>query len=559
VISYDFVPFGFLSVSNITPPPTPLNALGINENLMSILKQSRRFCLVVLIIGLVCVVNVLHASDGDIDTAFGTSGGLYFDYGSFFAGYPGDQPAGLVVQPDGSVITVSDIFESVSGGAVYRIGLTRFLSDGSVDLSFGEGVAPGRVILTPDATDTNQSWYAARIALSADGNIYLAGHVGPDFYDTHSQAAAWRLTSAGQLDTGFGTNGITLIDRGMTTSSDAATALVVGSGYDEPLDSLVVAGSVSDDGGNTSQAALFFLDAGGNSLVTANPNIGNATLPNGASWWRGSSSCPTLADGKAQTTIASLDFNKLYFNGVGSTHYLIATGTCRESIDTFPQRVVVMAFDATSNLDATFGDAGISYLGFGSSLAAEPSYATAAELEYDDEGNDYVTIEGYVQESDNQTHIGLAQLQGNGQFNPYFGNFGHLTIDLGACCGNVVDHSYSVDLLVQRDGKLIVGGTKVTDYGNPATMILLRRNQYGGADASFGSVGAVLGAREYTVPGSSGPENEAAAIAFTAGEKLLFLGATGDGYGNYPTYTGLLQVQNDRVFTDDFEGGQLPP
>ena len=520
-------------------------------------KQSKASAL--CCIGLLCLANVAYPADGDIDPTFGSNGGLYFDYGNFFAGYPGDEPAGLVVQPDAKVIAVSDIFESVSGGAVYRIGLTRFLADGSVDFTFGDGVVPGRIVLAPSAVDTNQSWYAARIALSPDGNMYLVGHVGPDFYDTQSQVAAWRLTSAGQLDATFGVDGVALIDRGLATPADVASALVVGSGLNEPLDSLVIAGSVSDDMGATSQAALFFLDDAGNPLITGRSDIGNATLPNGGSWWRGSSSCPSLADGTAQTTIASLGFNKLYFDGVGSTHYLIATGTCSESTIALPARVVAMAFDETSNLDATFGDGGTSYLGFGSSIAAEPSYASAAELEYDDEGNDYVTIAGYVLESDYQSHIGLAQLQRNGQFNPYFADFGHLTINLGACCGDVVDHSYAVDLLVQRDGKLIVAGTKSTDYGNPLTMILLRRNQYGGADASFGSVGAVLGAREYTVPGSSGPENEGTAIAFTAGEKLLFLGATGYGYGNYPTYTGLFQVQNDRIFTDDFEGDQPPP
>jgi hypothetical protein len=151
----------------------------------------QRFILTVLA-ALACAV--ASASDGDLDLAFANQGGLYWDYGAYFDGYPGDQARTVLAQPDGSLVAISDVFERSSAGAFYGIGVTRLMADGSFDASFGDPITPGQILLTPAAGDPNQSWYAAAAVLSADGSIVMSGSVAPDFYNANSQAAAWRLT-----------------------------------------------------------------------------------------------------------------------------------------------------------------------------------------------------------------------------------------------------------------------------------------------------------------------------------------------------------------------------
>ena len=76
----------------------------------------------------------LNAADGGYDTSFSTDGRLTYDFDG-----AGDAVHGIVFQADGRIVVGGEAFHK---GADLDFGIVRFLDDGSVDQSFGDG---GRV------------------------------------------------------------------------------------------------------------------------------------------------------------------------------------------------------------------------------------------------------------------------------------------------------------------------------------------------------------------------------------------------------------------------------
>jgi hypothetical protein len=111
-------------------------------------------------------------------------------------------------------------------------------------------------------------------------------------------------------------------------------------------------------------------------------------------------------------------------------------------------------------------------------------------------------------------------------------------------------------VLVQPDGGILIGGSSAIDYGTYPSMFLMRLNPYGGGDPTFGAFYSLLGAHQYVIPGSPGPVNEVAGMAFYPGEKLVLMGPTGEGDGNYPNYTGVIRIVGDLLFANSFDSSQ---
>lgn len=120
---------------------------------------------------------VRYLPDGSLDASFGTGGKVITDFGGARA---------VVIQPDGRILV---------GGGDGGFALARYLPDGRLDPSFGTG---GKVMTDfGDSTDLVTS-----LALQADGSIVAAGesNVG----GTNDFALA-RYLPNGSLDPGFGT------------------------------------------------------------------------------------------------------------------------------------------------------------------------------------------------------------------------------------------------------------------------------------------------------------------------------------------------------------------
>jgi uncharacterized delta-60 repeat protein len=130
-----------------------------------------------------------YNTDGSLDATFGTNGRVITD---FF----GDIDAGgsVALQADGKIL--------MAGGALTRntsedFALTRYNSDGSLDLSFG---ISGK--LTTDFFGDVD--HANSVALCSDGKIIAAGR---SFTDQGEAFAMVRYKTNGELDAGFGSGG----------------------------------------------------------------------------------------------------------------------------------------------------------------------------------------------------------------------------------------------------------------------------------------------------------------------------------------------------------------
>ncbi len=132
------------------------------------------------------VLGVSSAADlplaGSLDRSFGNGGVVTHTLGA--TAVPTSE--GIAVQPDGKIVVVT------SGSVV------RYLSDGSLDSSFGVG---GYVATAFDA---------AAVALQPDGKIVVAGAMseGSDEFEG-SEFAVARYNPNGSPDASFGTDGIT--------------------------------------------------------------------------------------------------------------------------------------------------------------------------------------------------------------------------------------------------------------------------------------------------------------------------------------------------------------
>ena len=155
---------------------------------------------------------VRYSTDGSLDPSFGTGGIVTTSIGR------NDDAKSVVIQSDGKIV--------VAGTSDSDFVVVRYTSSGVLDSGFGTG---GK-LTTDIGSSTNDS--ANSVAIQSDGAIVVAGTSANDF-------AIVRYTSAGALDTGFGTGGKVTTDIG-TSTFDSAQSLVI-----QADSKIVVAGSSS--------------------------------------------------------------------------------------------------------------------------------------------------------------------------------------------------------------------------------------------------------------------------------------------------------------------------
>ncbi len=157
-----------------------------------------------------------YGPNGQPDPTFGSSGRVITRLAT---GLP-TQGIAVAIRPDGKIVAggFTDVFNNPS-----HVALTRHLSDGSLDPTFGDG---GRVISDLGASDRVED-----LALQSDGRIVVAS------WRSGSKFVVARYTSAGDLDPTFGTGGVALISVGQAAHT---RALVV-----QPDDKILVTGNIS--------------------------------------------------------------------------------------------------------------------------------------------------------------------------------------------------------------------------------------------------------------------------------------------------------------------------
>jgi uncharacterized delta-60 repeat protein len=129
-------------------------------------------------------------SAGTLDTSFGNAGQAM----TFFKSST-PSPQGVALQPTDGRIVVSGRIRGNAKNATYDTLLVRFLPNGSLDSTFGDG---GSVII--DLSGTKFDDGAGDLAVQSDGKIIVAADYG-------GKLVVARFFSDGSLDTSFGTDG----------------------------------------------------------------------------------------------------------------------------------------------------------------------------------------------------------------------------------------------------------------------------------------------------------------------------------------------------------------
>lgn len=170
---------------------------------------------------------------GELDKSFGTGG---FAIKNVAVGTDGELARGIVVQSDGKIVVVGPV-EHAGGPAGDRdVALVRFNKDGSLDTTFGTaGVAihdlsVGELVGSAWVADT--AW---GLTVYPDNRLLVHG-AQKRTGGTDTDFAVVRLTADGARDMTFGTMGVVTLDIGNRSASPRTTTLlpdgnIIASGY----------------------------------------------------------------------------------------------------------------------------------------------------------------------------------------------------------------------------------------------------------------------------------------------------------------------------------------
>ncbi len=167
---------------------------------------------------------VIHlTAAGAVDAAFGSNGeaDVALPAGAVAqANNTGNPPpVSLLVRPDGSFALAAGFFPSGSFTADDAV-VASFHANGTADAAFGTN---GVTVLGPAGVAVGGATYSVA-ALQADGKIILAGTApNPQSTNGSRAVALARLGTTGQLDAGYGTNGL-------ATVYNATQAQITGAG-----------------------------------------------------------------------------------------------------------------------------------------------------------------------------------------------------------------------------------------------------------------------------------------------------------------------------------------
>tara|TARA_R100000935_G_scaffold58612_1_gene96561 strand:+ start:1176 stop:2663 length:1488 start_codon:yes stop_codon:yes gene_type:complete len=184
--------------------------------------------------------------NGSIDPSFGNNGVAVFNR----TGYEYEYYRKVLSQSDGKIVA-NGIF---SVTANYQFVINRFLTDGSIDTSFGNN---GELIVFPEQIATGE------MTLLNDDSLLVVGRI---FENGISKIGLKKYLSDGTLDTSFGNNGVVI-----TAIGDESSAQKVLITRDNKI--VVLAGM--EDNGEQSQVLLRYLLNG-----TVDSSFGNNGLVN---------------------------------------------------------------------------------------------------------------------------------------------------------------------------------------------------------------------------------------------------------------------------------------
>ena len=180
--------------------------------------------------------------------------------------------------------------------------------------------------------------------------------------------------------------------------------------------------------------------------------------------------------GKATLGFTNSGFDAATSIAIQSDGKIVAAGFGNEP-DNYYQVLAVARFKPDGSPDPTFGNNGRVLL-----VDVFSFYSTKVDVAIQADGK--IVLVGGVGPFGQNPDFGVIRLQSNGDFDGSFGSGGKATFDFFG----FADHASSV--VVQSNGMIVVGGS-VTQTTGDIDFALLRIDQVGNPDVSFGTLGKV--------------------------------------------------------------------
>ena len=371
----------------------------------------------VLAVGQSGVYPLFHAallrfeSNGRPDLSFGIAGKVVQSLDPI-----GDQLTAVALQPDGRIVAAGAV---IGSNAQKGFLVARFLSDGSLDPSFGSAGVTTTSFGDPTAA-------AADLVLQPDGKIVPVGVSGAGPYSELNDFALARYDANGVLDPTFGGDGrVTTHFPGVTNTGSRATSAVL-----QPDGMLLVAGVYKNEAQPREFALARYRSDGG-----LDPSFGVGGKVMLVS--------PGFADALANGVALRLDGRIAVAGSFEKGHH--------------DHEFALVGLDAHGALDASFGNGGwvLSDLFAGSDDIA---YGIALQLD------GKVIAFGRTGQYPNFA-VGVARYTTSGELDPIFGDLGRTQTTFGGFSSQAFGGA------LQQDGKLVVGGYS----SNASTNIVVAR------------------------------------------------------------------------------------
>lgn len=379
-------------------------------------------------LALLLPASTASAADGALDSSFGAGGKVE----TTLRGHD-DTGYAVAVQPDGKIV-VAGVSKESSNFAVsdYDIALTRYLPDGTLDLSFG---SDGTTI-TPVAAGDDQAY---AIALQSDGKIVVAGDASNG---SNLDVAVLRYLADGSLDATFGVGGIVVTAIGPGDDRGYGIAL-------QTDGKIVVTGEASTACCGQDTAVLRYLADG-----SLDPDFGGGS---GMTW---------VAVGPGDSyggAVAVQADGNIVVGGAGN----IVGG----DLD-----FAVFRLMPGGGIDASFGAGGTAITEF--SIADDKAWSLGIQPD------GKIVVAG-TQSDDGNGNFALARYLDDGSLDSSFGGDGTVVSAITIS----QDVLLSGTLLLQPDGKIVVGGSTVQDS---SVFAVARYLSDGSLDASFDGDGVAV-------------------------------------------------------------------
>ncbi|MBA4015842.1 MAG: hypothetical protein C0483_01505 [Pirellula sp.] len=408
-------------------------------------------------------------SNGALDTTFNVTGFTRVNVGTSTTS--ADTASRVAIQTDGKIV--------VSGSSSADFSLIRLNSNGTLDTTFD---ADGKVTTNISGTDAG-----AALALQADGKIVVGGSAA-----SGTDLAIARYTSAGALDTTFGTAGKATYSISTGLAESISAMLLDGSGN-------IVGVGNSADGTNSGDILVARWDATGLLDKTFNDKGWNAynfgighsratatlALSDGRILLAGIlvESGTSTSSGRAVVWMLRPDGSLDTSFGVGG-YYRSPSGVSSITAVTVQSDGKILFTDSSQNrvtrltasgtLDTTFGVSGSLF--FSQLLAASTGIAVLPD--------DSLLISGQrFNSTTSQYEFAIYRFTASGAVDTTFGGGGLAAIDVGS------GDDFTAAIALQSDGKIIIAGysTQTTD-----DFSVVRLNADGSLDTSFAGTGKLI-------------------------------------------------------------------